>query len=157
MRTLVLLRHAQAEPHAPRGRDDHARALTARGREDAGEVRRWLVDEGLLPDRALVSTATRARQTWELARPGGADPAYDDRLYEATVADLRELVAETPADTAVLVLVGHNPGLERLAWELDDSLAAREQTDRGMGTAGVAVFALTSWSDEHGSLLALRR
>lgn len=151
MRTLVLLRHSKTEPHR---HDDHGRRLTARGRDDAAQLRRWLSDQGLLPDRVVASTAARAKETWELASVGTAVPDYDDRVYEASVTDLREVIAETPPDVATLVLVGHNPSIEKLAWELDDSDAARDLTNRGMHTSGVAVFELNGWTESRGTLVA---
>lgn len=151
MRTLVLIRHSRAEPQRP---DDHGRRLTPEGRDDAAQVRRWLSTEGLLPDRVVVSTAARAQETWSLAGVGSAVPELDERLYEASVASMREVVEETAPDVATLVLVAHNPGLERFAWELDESDEARDRTNRGMGTSGIAVFELTSWTDRTGRLAA---
>jgi phosphohistidine phosphatase len=81
-------------------------------------------------------------------------PEVDERLYEASVEDLRGVVAETDPSVGTLVLVGHNPAFERFAWELDDSPSARERTDRGMRTAGVAVFSLPSWTAGSGGLVA---
>ncbi len=150
MPTLILVRHAKAEPqHA----DDHARTLTERGRADAAAVRDWLTDQGFVVDRAVVSTARRTRETWDLA---GTWPAvYDDRVYEASTADLREVIAETGADVGVLVVVGHNPGIERLAWELDAGARARAQTDRGLPTSSVVVFDVPDWELEGARLRAL--
>jgi len=151
MPTLVLLRHAKAEPSRP---DDHARRLAPRGREQCEEVRRWLTAQGLLPDRVVVSSSARTTETWELAGVGSAVPEVDERVYEASVEDLRLVVAETEPSVGTLVLVGHNPSIERFAWELDDSPAARELSDRGMGTAGVAVLSLDDWSVGSGRLVA---
>ena len=151
MPTLLLLRHSKAEPARE---DDHSRRLSQRGRDDAQQVRRWLTDQGLVPDRVVVSTSVRTRETWELAGVGSAVPAFDGRVYEASVRDLREVIAETAPDVTTLVLVGHNPGVEQLAWELDDGQAARDRTNRGMRTSGVAVFELASWGDAHGTLTA---
>jgi phosphohistidine phosphatase len=142
MPTLVLLRHAKAEPH--RG-SDHSRQLARRGRADAAAVREWLAGKGIVPDRVVVSSSTRTRETWELASPGGPPPVLDDRVYDASAQELREVLERTPPGTAVVVLVGHNPGIERLAWELDDSTGARELTDRGMPTSALAVFDLDGW------------
>lgn len=144
MGTLVLLRHAKAEPHRA---DDHSRELAARGRADAVAVRGWFAQQGIAPDRVVVSTATRTRQTWELASPGGPEPLLDKRLYESSVDDLLEVVRETPEDVEVLVLVGHNPSVERLAWVLDDSPAARDRTKSGLPTSAVAVFEVASWAE----------
>jgi phosphohistidine phosphatase len=151
MPSLVLLRHAKTEPHRT---DDHGRQLTARGREQCEEVRRWLTAQGVQPDRVVVSSSARTVETWELAGVGSAVPEVDERVYEASVDDLRAVVAETDPSVGTLVLVGHNPAFERFAWELDDSPAARERTDRGMGTAGVAVLELETWSSATGRLLA---
>lgn len=131
---LVLLRHAEAEPHRA---DDHARVLSPRGREDAAAARSVLA--GLVPQAAVVSTAARTRETWELADPGGVTVAFDDRVYDASVADLREVLAEQDAEC--VVLVGHNPGVERLAWELE----ANDDTTRGMRTCGIAVLEVADW------------
>jgi phosphohistidine phosphatase len=147
----VLIRHSKAEPARD---DDHSRRLAARGRADAEQVRRWLTERGVLPDRVVVSTAARTRETWELAGVGSAVPEYDDRVYEASVRDLREVLEETASEVTTLVLVGHNPSIEQLAWALDDSDEARDRTNRGMGTSGVAVVELASWGDPHGRLVA---
>ena len=144
MPTLVLFRHAKAEAHRD---DDHSRQLSARGRADAAVAREWLTQQGIAPDRVVVSTAVRARQTWECAAVGDVPPVYDDRVYEAAVADLLEVLRETPAGTGTVVLVGHNPGVEQLAWELDDSGAARDRTNGGQPTCGLAVFEVAGWAD----------
>jgi phosphohistidine phosphatase SixA len=89
---------------------------------------------------AVVSTAARARETWQLADPGGVEVVLEDRVYEASVADLREVLAEQSADC--VVLVGHNPSIERLAWELEDN----DDTNRGMRTCGIAVFEVADWT-----------
>src|SRR5206468_3487767 len=135
MPNLVLIRHSKAEAQRD---DDHSRRLAPRGRADAAELRTWL--DGVVPDRVVVSTALRTRQTWESCSVGSVDAVYDDRVYDASVEDLREVIAATPDAVGTLVLVGHNPGVEQLAWELDESDAARDQSNRGMRTSGAAVF-----------------
>jgi phosphohistidine phosphatase len=153
MPTLVLLRHAKAEPHHP---DDHARVLAARGRTDAAAAREWLRSKGILPERVVVSTASRTRETWELASVGKVKPIYDERVYEASAEDLLEVLRETPEGTGTVVLVGHNPGIELLAWQLDDAEEARDQTNRGLPTAAIAVFEVGDWSHlAHGRLTEL--
>lgn len=141
---LVLLRHAKAEPLQT---IDHDRRLSERGRADAAAVREWLRAKGIRPDRVVVSTSARTRETWSLADPGGPEPVFDDRVYEASTDDLREVLAETSGDVTTLVVVGHNPGVEQLAWQLDDSDDARGVTNSGLSTSAVAVFAVSSWED----------
>jgi phosphohistidine phosphatase len=132
---LVLLRHAEAEQHSS---DDRSRVLVERGRADAAATRALMIS--LAPDVALVSTAARTRETWQLAGPGGVEVVLDERLYEASAADLREVLGEQSA--ACVVLVGHNPSLERLAWELEDN----DDTNRGLRPCGVGVFEVRDWT-----------
>jgi phosphohistidine phosphatase len=140
VKTLVLIRHAKA---VERAADDLSRALAPRGQSDATAINRWLRGEGIVPDRVVVSPATRTRETWALA--GSVTPVYDHRVYAATVQALREVVAETPDEVGTLVLVGHNPGIEQLAWELDDAPAARDIVNKGLPTSAVVVVDATDW------------
>ena len=61
MHRLVLLRHAKAAREA--GGGDRQRPLTRRGREDAARVGRYLVEEKLLTNLAVISDAQRTRET----------------------------------------------------------------------------------------------
>lgn len=153
MPTLVLLRHAKAETLAA---NDRSRGLTERGREECAELRAWLAEQGVTPDRVLVSSAVRTQQTWDLAGVGQGEVVVEDRLYQAGPDEVRELMAELPADVATLVVVGHNPTLEDLAWELDEGDHARDVTNKGLGTAGVRLFALRAWDAAYGELRAWR-
>jgi phosphohistidine phosphatase len=133
----VVIRHAEAEPPRP---DDHARALTPRGRSDAAALRRWLLEHDLVPDSAVVSDAVRARETWQLADPGAGPARFERQVYEATAGDLREVIGQTADDVEVLALLGHNPAVERLVWELDPTDAG------GMSPGAVAVFQVGDWA-----------
>jgi phosphohistidine phosphatase len=155
MPTLVLMRHAEAEP-TPAGGTDPGRPLTPGGRVQCAPVRDWLQDLGIVPGRVVVSSALRAQQTWAHAGVGTAAPEVDDRVYSADVDALRAIVEETPDEVATLVLVGHNPTFERLAWELDDRDVARDRTNAGMRPSAVLVFTLRTWQDASGLLTAWR-
>lgn len=152
MPTLVLIRHAKAEKGDG---DDHARRLVERGHTQSVDLGDWLREQGVAPDRAIVSTAVRARQTWTgTGLPG--EEVLAPELYLASAQDLREFVVQTGEDVGTLVLVGHNPAIERFAWELDDSERARDLTNHGMGTGGAAVFTLDAWTASAGTLTAFR-
>lgn len=119
MLTLMLLRHAKAEPHAA-GRD-HDRALTEKGEADARALGSYMARIGYLPDRALVSGARRTRQTFDLFVEGAGraiDGAYDEALYNATDGQLRDLLRGVDPSVATLMMVGHNPGIMELAARL---------------------------------------
>jgi phosphohistidine phosphatase len=114
-RELVLLRHAKsAWPDLP----DHERPLAGRGRRDAPVIGRWLRAAGHVPDQVLCSTALRTRETWQLAQPGlGAAPpvSFEDRVYEASAAQLLDLAGHVPPAVTTLLIVGHAPGIPGLA------------------------------------------
>jgi phosphohistidine phosphatase len=91
MRRLMLLRHAKTENHAPSGRDQDRR-LDDRGRSDAAEIGGWIGRHPPFPDSVLVSHATRARQTWEIAWE-----AMKDRVPRPQVELLPELYGAAPS------------------------------------------------------------
>ena len=96
MRTLILLRHAHAEP-ASDGQADVDRALSAEGLAEAEAAGRWLSAQGLVPDRVLCSPARRTRETLEAVLGNGVgfvEQRLVDAIYEATAGALAELVDE---------------------------------------------------------------
>jgi phosphohistidine phosphatase len=123
MRTLTLLRHARSSHDAPT-EADFDRPLNRRGMRAAERIGRFIADEGLTFDRVLASPAVRVRETIAgveagLGRPLGAE--YDRRLYLAGADSLFDIIAETADAVGHLLLVGHNPGLSRLAeWVTGD-------------------------------------
>ena len=65
MKTLLILRHAKSS-WRDTSLDDHDRPLNERGRRDAPRRGQLLLEESLLPDLILCSTAARARRTAEI-------------------------------------------------------------------------------------------
>jgi len=150
-RQLLLIRHAKAGPH---GEPDIDRELAKRGRADAAAIGRWLAEHDLIPDRVVVSPATRARQTWQRAADAAgatAKPVVDERIYRNTIDDLLQAAVQTPPGVRTLAIVGHNPSMEDLAVALDDgtgNATARAELASRYPTGGVAVFAVDAgWSE----------
>lgn len=145
MHRLILMRHAKTEPAAASGLD-RDRALTSIGQNDAALMGRVLAEKGLRPDRALVSTATRTRQTWDLVHEalGDVDVRTDAALYNASADVLRRFVEQSEDEAGCLLLLAHNPGVHQLAYEyLVESAASPSILDRlagGFPTAAAAVF-----------------
>ena len=139
MRELILLRHAHAEP-GPKGLADVDRPLSPEGLAEAEAAGRWLAEQGLVPDRVLCSPARRARETLEavLGTIGYVEQRLEDGIYEATSGTLAEL-ADANRDAERLLLVGHNPGLERLAALMH---SGQSGDYRGMPTSSVVVLKL---------------
>lgn len=145
-RRLVLLRHAKSD--WPPGVPDHDRPLGERGRREAPLVGAWLAERGLVPDLALLSGATRTRQTWSLVagRLDADVPAVvDERLYDAGPTQMLGVVHGVSPEVGTVVVVGHNPGTQALALLLEDGQGPAEDRSR-MGakfpTSAAAVLAV---------------
>jgi phosphohistidine phosphatase len=120
MKTVVFMRHGHAED----GNDDHARELSAKGREAVDKSGAELRNAGFVPDVIVTSTAERARVTAELvARALGYSGQLLERrdLYLAEPGQYLQAVRELDGRFACALLVAHNPGLESLAHRLGQS------------------------------------
>lgn len=160
MHRLILFRHAKAVGHDEAA--DHERALTARGRREAGAMARHLAVEGFLPDLALVSTAARTRQTWEESAQAlaPAAPSFDTGLYLAGPQAILRKIRALPEAVACAMVIGHNPGLEELAGLLAGHGERREMARmaRKFPTAAVAVLDLPGdWAMAEPAAASLER
>jgi len=114
--TLVLLRHAKSA--YPRGVGDHERPLSGRGRRDAPVAGRLIAQHVPWIATALVSTAVRTQQTWDLAAPA---LQVDDKrdMPELYLASADAMLARLRDETGPsVIVVAHNPGTEVLAERL---------------------------------------
>ena len=154
MRRLVLLRHAKAAREA--GGGDRERPLTKRGREDAARAGRYLVEENLLPNLAVVSDARRTRETLEcvVAATGrNFKTLIDPALYLAHDFVLLGELHKTPDLVQTMLVICHNPGLADFAWRISGSgdREARARLEVKYPTSGMSVveFDDTPWSNIH--------
>lgn len=115
MKRLSLLRHAKTERDSPSGRD-FDRVLTKRGRNDAARIGKEIHELDLQYDLVLTSPAARAVETVERAGLPSSRP--DERIYDASAGELLAIVQGVDDHIETLMLVGHNPGFERLASRL---------------------------------------
>jgi phosphohistidine phosphatase len=150
MKSLSLLRHAKSGWEDPSLRD-FQRPLNGRGREAALALGREMRALGLAYDYVLASPAARVTETIAgLAESyGPLAPVYDERLYLASAELLLGIVRETAAGHASLLLVGHNPGMERLALLLSRGGALRDRVAAKYPTGALAEigFPVGDWRD----------
>ena len=157
MKRLLLLRHAKTEPAGP-DIEDHERELTTRGRLDAPAIGAYLASKTYFPDLVLSSTARRTVETVELLveeLPRKQRIEYTDRLYLAGSRVMLSVVRSAPAAVAILLVVGHNPGIEQLASSLSRQPVMRKERDRfdlieeKFPTCALAVldFDVTRWRE----------
>ena len=116
MRTLYLLRHAKSswkDATLP----DFERPLKGRGRDAAEQMGRFLASKKVTVDALISSPSVRTRQTIDIVQRHvqlGVEPTFDQRIYEASLTTLVQILLEIPDDKKAAMLVGHNPGMEEL-------------------------------------------
>jgi phosphohistidine phosphatase len=145
MKTLTLLRHAKSGWDDPVARD-FDRPLNRRGRRAAHAIGAEMRAQALVFDRVLASPARRVVETIEAITEtyGGLTPDYDERIYLATTETLIELIHGVDEKVDHLLVIGHNPGLERLALMLSGGgeSALRDRIEVKYPTATLAEIAL---------------
>lgn len=154
MKILGIFRHAKSDWNDARLRD-FDRPLTARGRKGAGVMGKHIRDHAVGWKRVLASPAVRVTQTIELAcEAAGETPpvSWDRRIYLANSATLIDVLREQEDDPRSIILVGHNPGLEDLIFDLvpdDGNSPMRDIVEEKFPTAAYAVLelAIEHWSD----------
>jgi phosphohistidine phosphatase len=154
MKRLTVLRHAKSSWEEPNS-DDFDRPLNDRGWAATRRVGHELKQRGMHFDLGLASPAARVRETLDGVAEGyGEFPfpiRFEPRIYEASVDTLLDLVRNLSEDLNAVLLVGHNPGLERLLVELsrDDKHGLRDRVARKYPTAALAVVELPAkrWAE----------
>lgn len=128
---LVIVRHGKAEHDSPTGRDED-RPLARHGRDQIHWLGKHLLREKFSPQFILASGHLRAMATAQLLaealdRPLQREPLLELGHSSSDVVGLLDLLAQgrwpRTRDAALapdgpverLMLVGHNPQLERLA------------------------------------------
>jgi phosphohistidine phosphatase len=163
MKTLGLFRHAKSDWGDARARD-FDRPLNKRGRKGALVMGQHIRDYGQKWNRILASPAVRAAETIEVATVGagrgnggggrakGFAVNWDRRIYLASSAVLIDLLREQDDALDAILMVGHNPGLEDLIFDLvpdDGTSPLRDLVEVKFPTASFAVLQLdvAHWSE----------
>ena len=116
MKTLLVLRHAKSSWKYPE-LSDYDRPLNSRGKRDAPRMGKYLRQQGLIPDRILTSSAKRARKTAnKVAKSCGYTGKVKkiEAFYDAVPGVYFETLQALPAKYQRVMVVGHNPTMERL-------------------------------------------
>jgi len=153
MKLLYLLRHAKSSWDGP-DVADFDRPLNKRGRKSAKLMARYFKEHAIAPAIVVCSPAKRTRETLKNLMPalGDVEVIFDRRVYEASYQTLLECLADLPPELPSVLLIGHNPGLERLALYLMNDLghgpgAARLQDKYPTGSLAVLSVPSEDWSD----------
>lgn len=154
MRRLILLRHAKTEKMSQTGQD-RDRRLDERGRDDAAVLGRYLIANDLRPDLALISPAARVRETWDrisAEMPEAPKTRIVQELYGADSVQLLNVIRAADGEQpAVMMVVGHNPGIHEFAITAMRGARAGDRAALvdAMPTCGLAVldFPTNDWGE----------
>ena len=154
MKILGLFRHAKSDWNDAVARD-FDRPLNERGRKGAAVMGQHIRDYGQAWDRIIASPAVRSAETIEIAAQGSGHSypvEWDRRVYLASSANLIDVLREVDDATASVLMVGHNPGLEDVIFDLvpdDGSSPLRDVVEVKFPTAAFAVLELPidHWAD----------
>ena len=117
MKTILLMRHAKAEPGTA-GQRDYDRVLSGRGSEDAARMGRAISRLSLVPGAIVSSPAARAKETAEAAAKamGFAGTIKMERaLYNAAGDTWIAVIRALPSAADVALVVAHSPGVAEAA------------------------------------------
>lgn len=151
MSHLLLLRHARAAWPEP-GMRDFDRPLDPAGVGEADRMGRIIAGSVHRPRRVICSSARRARETWSgisrhLAVPDNM-VQHTDSLFTGDGGVYLDLLRAT-AETGALMMIGHNPMIEDLAYALapEGNAEALEARSGGFPVAGLAIIAFAAGLD----------
>ena len=147
MKTLLLLRHAKAQPGANRD-PDRERSLTDRGHRNSQLVG-IAVGERWLPDLILCSPSVRTVETMHgiiATLPKAPEVILDESLYGGGVSDYVSAIAKNGGRAETLLVIGHNPAIHETAVGLVRTPDARMSAKFPTSALAVIAFTTEEWT-----------
>lgn len=142
---LILWRHAEAEAASP-GMADAERNLTAKGKKQARLIAGWVLTQRLPKLSVIVSPTKRTLQTAEAL---GRTYKVDRKIGPGAGAADLIAAANWPDESGAVMLIGHTPGLGRLA----ALLLSGSEADWTIKKAGIWWFSNRVRHDETQTIL----
>jgi phosphohistidine phosphatase len=153
-KTLFLLRHAKSGWDDPVARD-FDRPLNKRGEKAARTIGQWMASNGITFEHVIASPAVRVVDTLDGVWAGydrKIEPTWERRIYLASSATLLDVLREVNDEHESVLMVGHNPGMEDVVFDLvpdDGSSPLRDEVEVKYPTAALAQIdiPIDSWAD----------
>lgn len=124
MKQLLLVRHAKSS-WADFSVKDFDRPLNDRGKKDAPEMAKRLLERKIEIDAFIASPAKRARKTAEaFIKEYGEkkkEIIFHDSLYLASPSVFFDVISQTPDDAKTIAVFSHNDGITAFANMLTDT------------------------------------
>jgi phosphohistidine phosphatase len=118
MKKLLIVRHAKSSREYSE-LTDFERPLSVKGRASVPLMGELVKKNRSIPDLIISSPANRALSTARLMAEQLGYPLtnirVEERIYEAWLEDLLEVLRKQDTAKKTIMLVGHNPGLQLLA------------------------------------------
>jgi phosphohistidine phosphatase len=146
MKTLTLIRHAQAAP-ATSNDQDWDRPLEKKGERDAAMMAQRLKSQHVKPTLIIASPATRTAHTADIFAAALKIPltqiSREERLYLCSPAEFLKVIREKGGTAEHVMIFGHNPGISEFADQLD-----RQRRIENIPTSGIVTvqFDIEDWS-----------
>ncbi len=119
MKRVLLMRHAKSswDNHL---QTDHERPLNERGKLDAHNMAKYIIEKGFLPELMLVSDSVRTRETRELIMPflPAISTQFSALLYMASAQTIVDHIKNTDNLLDTVLVLAHNPGITEAFYEL---------------------------------------
>lgn len=118
MKKLLLVRHAKAVDHAENG--DFNRPLSTKGQRQPAVLAQSLQEAGFIPQQIVSSPALRTQTTAQMIADSLKlpTPEYNKAIYEASEQTLLQTVNNFGNHLDFVAMVGHNPGIAYLLYNL---------------------------------------
>ena len=116
MKVLLLLRHAKSSWESA-GLADHDRLLNNRGKRDAPRMGKVLLEEGIVPEIIVSSSAKRAHSTAKKVAKSShykGEVIIESSLYRGGPIEYLNVLRRQPDQARTVLMVGHNPDVEQL-------------------------------------------
>lgn len=120
---LLIVRHAKSD-WGSADLKDFDRPLSSRGKKDAPEMAKRLINNGIKPDFIISSPALRAITTCQIiSKELGLEDQInlEPKIYEAASNTLLKLINSFDNDNDLVALFGHNNGITDLTIYLSDA------------------------------------
>jgi phosphohistidine phosphatase len=116
MKVLLLLRHAKSSWELA-GLPDHDRPLNNRGKRDAPRMGKVLLEEGIVPEIIVSSSAKRAHSTAKKVAKSShykGEVIVEPSLYKGGHMEYLNVLKRQPDRARTVLMVGHNPDIEQV-------------------------------------------
>lgn len=123
MKKLLIIRHAKSD-WGEAGLKDFDRPLNERGKKDALEMGKRLLNKNILPESIVSSPALRAITTCNIITKTldlENKVSLEQKIYDAPCSELLKIVNDLDNQYDFIALFGHNNGITDLTIYLSDA------------------------------------